>query len=383
MVRGPPSSKGSAQAKQCQTWLQILLHSNKKEPTQETLSEYFLQECMRQPKVFVIFLLQLEKGLRTLRSTKRKHLAWQYLHILSPICERFSLAEEKDVLDALCFRIAEPKHAKTAEKIVSRYKKQSGVLLQRIGESLHTVLQSKSFAHTLQGRFKNPWSIWRKLNGRAAGNPLNLKDIFAFRIILRKNNTSECYEVLHLLHDRFRPIPGNFKDYISIPKINGYQSIHTVLHDILPDFKLPVEIQIRTKAMHEFAEHGLASHWIYSRRKHTALLDEKERRFLRHVKEMQPKTEEKKICCLTPAGDVHILPEGSSIIDFAYRIHTDIGDRLVCAYVHGRQQTAEYAVQEGDRIEILVADEKCVCQKWLQFSITPYAHRRIYEQNRS
>ncbi len=362
----------------------MLQFANTNEQTTETLSQYFFQESTRQPQVFLTFLMQFQKRLGALSSSKRKHLAWQYLHILSPICERLSLSEEKDVLDALCFAITQPKHARAAQAILNKYKKQSALLLKRIEQSLRVVLKSQSFAHTLQGRFKNPWSIWRKLNGRAAGNPLNLKDIFAFRIILTEHIINNCYEVLHLLHDRFRPLPGNFKDYINIPKINGYQSIHTVLHGILPDFNLPVEIQIRTKVMHEFAEHGMASHWIYSRRKHATLLDKKERKFLRYVKEMLPKNEgQKTICCLTPTGDVCILPERSSIIDFAYRIHTDIGHRLLCARVNGKLKDARYAIQEGDRIEILTADEKCVCKEWLQFCITPYARKRIHEHTRS
>lgn len=367
--------------RRCEQCLQFFARANTDPRNRTLLTEYLFNTFAPSPETLYAFLLFLKQELHATPRTKQtKHIATHYLRTLSPLCERFGIFEEKNVLDALCFKITEPQHYRGVESVLSRYRRTSAKVIAEVTAILQRLLESAGHACTIEGREKHLYSIYRKIQRKRSTSPLALQDIFAFRIILHGNATEECFAVLNLLHDHFEPVVSDFKDYITIPKINGYQSIHTILNRVIPDLDLPIEVQIRTQAMHEFAEKGLASHWLYARDKHTELLSEKDQKLVAHFLFLsEAAARERTIYCLSPAGDLVKLPDGSTVIDFAYQIHTEIGNHARAARVNGSPQEISYRIREGDIVEVLTAKKKQVRDAWLQFAVTSSTRRKIHE----
>ncbi len=321
------------------------------------LSAYFMRCFGADPEHLYTFIRFLEQHCAELRRTpkEQRQVARRYLQILSPLSERFGFFEEKERMDTLCFRITEPKQFREMSATLSRYRQRSRGVIRRISAILERLLKSTGQAYVLQGRYKNLYSVRRKLElkGRMH-SPLQLHDIFAFRIILDTQNDADCFGIVNMLHDTFQPIPGKFKDYITIPKINGYQSLHTILNGVISDLDLPIEVQIRTRAMHEFAEQGIASHWLYAHQKRTQWITRREEQLMSHFASLSKEaSREDVVHCITPRGDILRMPAGCTILDVAYRIHTDIGNRASGALVDDRPRSVHHLVQEGDRVQIL------------------------------
>jgi GTP diphosphokinase / guanosine-3',5'-bis(diphosphate) 3'-diphosphatase len=342
-----------------QRWLQFLTVANDRDQNRELLGEYFFSHVLLSPGRLALFLRLLKKHVRTLRSeAERRSIAAKYLDVLSPVCERFGLFEEKERMDSYCFQIIDPEAYRQAETLLSAYRTKSKKTVASVIKRLHTLLNEHGVRHQIQGRYKNVYSVYRKLQKkRRYTNALSLQDIFAFRIIVTGAHTEQCYEVLNLLHDQFYPIADSFKDYISIPKINGYQSIHTILNRVVTGLNLPAEVQIRTQAMHDFAEHGLASHWLYASNKRSKVLTQKERKLVDHFISMSKSVyKEHAVFCVSPKGDVYKMPSGSTVRDFAYQIHTTLGQKARGALINGKSGALGSRIQDGDRIAILKDD---------------------------
>lgn len=341
---------------------------------------YFFDRFAELPKMFYLFMLFFKDKLLGARNAKhKKRLANQYLNTLSSLCERFGFFEEKHALDDLCFKIFNPKKYHAIDILLVRYKQQSGKLIDRIVEIFEKTLKEKGYSCVVKGRYKNIYSVSRKMQKRLGSNVLMLNDIFAFRIISKKNSIRLCFEILNLLHDKFSPISGFFKDYITIPKINGYQSIHTGLDGVLPDLDLPIEVQIRTMPMDDFAERGLAAHWIYAEKKQSKLITEKEKKLVKYFSTLSQSHQNTMVYFFSYQGDLFSLEKGSSVLDFAYHIHTEVGHRLKTAIVNSKKQPFSYAIQEGDRIELLLADAPNVDDHWNSFVHTAHAQKKISE----
>lgn len=367
-------------------WLKFLTCSNAQQVNTDTLSEYFLRNFGATPQRLYDFLQFLHYHMRYLKKAEdREWLARQYLRILSPLCERFSLFEEKERMDTLCFRITEPEKYREMAALLSRYRSRSRSVIRRIFSILRSLLERTGQSYELQGRYKSLYSVHRKLQMKGSyQSPLHLSDIFAFRIILRTKGDAECFEILNLLHDTFHPIPGKFKDYITVPKINGYQSLHTILNGVIDDLDLPIEVQIRTEAMHQFAQQGVAAHWLYARSKRVQRITEKEQQLMLHFASLSKQAErEELVYCLTPGGDVLRMPAGCTILDVAYRIHTEIGDRASGAIVNGQPRAMRAPVRAGDQIHIVTASSPQVTEKWLTHATLPHTRRTIYAHTRS
>ncbi len=338
-----------------ESWMRLLASARPTRRNDETLTTFFLRECGGDPAIFATFLRIFKETLHSLPTAERVAVSQQYLRVVSLLCERFGLFAEKEDLDTTCFHEMDPKSFAKTEALLEKYKHRSRRTVADVIATLQELLKKKGHRVSIVGRYKHLYSINKKLVTKGYSSPLHLQDIFAFRIIVEKNDAQECFDILNLLHDRYMPVSERFKDYVSIPKVNGYQSIHTVLNGVLPDLDLPVEIQIRTRAMDEFAEHGLASHWLYSRSKRTQLLSVRERQLLEHYQSLSQDLSASGglICCLTPAGDVLDLPEGSTVTDFAYRIHTELGNMAEGALVNGAKVGRDYRLRQADSVRVV------------------------------
>ncbi|KKW36694.1 MAG: (P)ppGpp synthetase I, SpoT/RelA [Candidatus Peribacteria bacterium GW2011_GWB1_54_5] len=381
MASKTTSGKKDTQGLQYQRWISFLTCVRDTPQNQDLLLQYFLEQFLGAPELFYEFLFTLQKKLELGRKkTVKEQLAREYLRVLSPLCERFGMFEEKETLDHLCFRIAYPTAYREVEQVLSKYQKTAEHTIQKILRILRTLLKKEHFTCTVKGRYKNVYSIYQKMQKKRYVSPIALNDIFAFRIIVKSNDAEKCFEIINLLHDYFHPSVDRFKDYISVPKVNGYQSIHTTLRGVIPDFDLPVEIQVRTEMMDGFADRGIASHWIYSRNKKTSLLTEPERKLLDHYTSLSERLQqERNVYFFSFEGDINKLPEGSSVLDFAYRIHTEIGNHAKAALVNGKEQPVHYRINEGDRIRILTAESLQVSGQRLSCVHTSLARRKIHE----
>jgi GTP diphosphokinase / guanosine-3',5'-bis(diphosphate) 3'-diphosphatase len=366
---------------QFKKWRGFLLFINDEPLNRDLIMSYFFERFADNPKVFYNFILYIKRNIQVCREKEEKvSLSNRYLSILSPLCERFSFFKEKLLLDDLCFKIIDPEAYSELDRKLAKYKQQSKKVIAKILSSLNELLRHGNYKYELKGRYKNIYSIYKKLQKKPHRNILDLHDIFAFRIILKNNSIDECFEIVNLLHDRFKPIVSFFKDYITIPKINGYQSLHTGLNDLIPNLDLPVEVQIRTQAMNDYADKGLATHWLYAIHKKSALVSEKEQKLLHYISAIGlTRRREKNIYFFSYKGDIFKIGEGATVLDFAYMIHSDIGNKTKAALVNGKKQDPYYRLQDGDRVQIVTSYRKKVKKEWLSHVTTRHAYKQIKE----
>ncbi len=364
----------------CKKWLAFLLFVNRETKNQDYLFDFFFEEFTKSPKTFYMFLLFLQNEIRSAQRLKheRREMAKMYLRILLPLTERFGFFEERDVLNDLSFMLVNPKMYHLINKELLNYKKRSRRVIEDIQSRLMQTLSNAKYKCDISGRYKNVYSIYRKTLKYKTEDISSLKDIFAFRIIIHKNSIDACYRVLNMLHDRFVPVPKMFKDYITIPKINGYQSLHTGLNNIIPDLDIPAEIQIRTQVMNDFAEKGLAAHWVYTKEKKSQLLNAKEKTLMQYLTFFPYSPLDKEYTYFfTFNGDICRLQKGSTILDFAYSIHSDFGSRTVSALVNGKQKDLSYEIGEGDIIELIQGKKTVVNEQWLSITKNTSTRKKI------
>lgn len=337
-------------------WYDVLLFFNDKLTNRELITDYFFEHFVQAPEKFYEFIHFFKKKLlKPRKKTEKIKAAKRYLQIISFLCERFGFCEEKRELDDICFKISDPKNYRKMTKELSAYQKKSEATISSILDILQNVLRQKNYRCFIKGRYKNIYSIYKKMEKKQRRKIQNLVDIFAFRIITEKNSTEQCFEILNLLHDTFYPVANYFDDYISVPKVNGYQSLHTGLTKILPNLDIPVEIQIRTPEMDTFAEKGLAAHWVYGKTKKASVPNEREKKISDYFSHLSRATEhEKMIYCFSYKGDVMKMKRGSTILDFANRIHTELPKRARAALVNGDKKKIHYQIQDGDQIKLLL-----------------------------
>ncbi len=333
-------------------WIDFLKNTADGEKNQRLLAQYFGQSFLQTPEDIAPFLRVLSSTIAKSTPADRKKMSERYLTVLSPLCERFGVFEEKARMDTLCFRVSNPESFKEVNNLLESYKVVARRLVPRITRILKELIEENRYSCVVGGRFKHSYSIHKKMRMKGKRLP-SLFDIFAFRVVLTKQGSDVCFDVLNLLHDRFTPIPSRFKDYITVPKVNGYQSLHTILNNVVPELDLPIELQIRTSAMHDFAEHGIAAHWMYAKDKKTKLVSEKEFKLMDHLKSMQH--HDQRVYCFTPKGDLQALPIGATMRTFAHAIHSHVGRNAVSALVNDQPASLDAAVQEGVRIRIVTA----------------------------
>lgn len=358
-------------------------------------------ESLRQAENFRKFLLAMSNDIRVLlvkladrlhnmrtinfikNPDKRRRIALETMEIYAPLAERIGMHEMKDELEHISFTEIDPE---AFDSIVARLTymiEESPTLEKEMCEAMMAVLEENGIEGRVSSRTKRPYSIWRKME-RNGVTFEQLSDVMAFRIIVPDVET--CYRMLGIIHQKWPCVPGRFKDYISIPKRNFYRSIHTT---VIGPHNGRLEIQLRTERMHREAEYGVAAHWEYKQDDKSVhgeqyrwmqelleILDEAEspEEFLKHTK---LNMFQDKVFCFTPKGELVSLPMGSTPVDFAYQVHTEVGERCVGSKVNGRMVPLRHTLMNGDQVEILTSDAQTPSPRWESFVVTGKARSAI------
>jgi len=337
-------------------------------------------------RVLLVKLADRLHNMRTLHfiasEDKRRRIARETMEIYAPLAERIGMYEFMTEMQTLAFREVEPDAYASISKRLEQLHTGGGDLIDRIGRGLKAHLEAQAIGAEVQGREKHPYSIWRKMAERHVSFE-QLSDVMAFRCVV--DDVEDCYRTLGVIHQRWPMVPGRFKDFISTPKRNGYRSLHTT---VIHDENMRIEIQIRTREMHAKAEHGLAAHWAYKEGKaaaeapHPWIDDLVE--ILEHAGSAEELLEhtrmamyQDRIFAFTPKGELIQLPKGATPVDFAYAVHTDLGDQTVGAKVNGRVMPLRTPLDNGDQVEILVSKAQHPQPAWLSFVVTGKARAKI------
>jgi len=329
-------------------------------------------------RVILVKLSDRLHNMKTLGSmpvAKKKRIARETLDIYAPIANRLGINRMKIELEDLGFMHLHPYRYRVLENALKKSKGSQRQIVKRISEEFSKAMTEEGIAGQVFGREKHLYSIYRKMNEKKRALS-DIVDVYGFRIIVDDANT--CYQTLGLIHALYKPMPGRFKDYIAIPRINGYQSLHTTLFG---PKGLPLEVQIRTREMDRVAEAGVASHWLYKADEKTdATPQRRAREWLANLAEIQQSgTSEEflesvkvdlfpdKIYVFTPKGDIMPLPKGATTVDFAYAVHTDIGNRCVSAKIDRGLVPLRTPLQNGQTVEIITARGAKPNPNWLTF----------------
>lgn len=355
-------------------------------------AENFRKLLLAMSKDLRVLLVKLADRLHNMRTIKhmrpekQQQKAHETMDIFAPLAGRMGMQWMRDELEDLSFHVLNPEGRNSIMRRFVKLRKQSGDVIPKITDDIREVLRKSNVEARVIGREKKPYSIWRKMKEKKESFS-RLSDIYGFRIVT--DDEDDCYKVLGAVHRRWAAVPGRFKDYISQPKSNGYRSIHTTVSG--RDGKR-VEVQIRTRAMHEVAEAGVAAHWSYKNGERvenpfavdpfTWLTDLTERfeasdnndEFLEHVK-MEMFSDQ--VFCFTPKGDVIKLPRGATPIDFAYAIHTRFGARCVGAKVDGQRVPLWTRLRNGQTVEIITAEGQKPQATWIDIVETGRAKSAI------
>lgn len=337
-------------------------------------------------RVLLIKLADRLHNMRTLhflkKPEKRARIAKETLDIYAPLAERIGMQEVKTELEEIAFAEL---HKEAHDSIVARLnflREQGNNLVPKIIEQLKKDMQDNGIEATITGREKSPYSIWRKMQQKNASFE-QLSDIMAFRICVK--DIASCYQALGIVHSKYHMVPRRFKDYISTPKPNGYQSIHT---GVIGPENTRIEIQIRTTEMHEIAEKGVAAHWAYKQGERAVGKNFRWIRELLEILEQASNPEEflentklemynDQVFCFTPKGDLIGLPMNSTPVDFAYAVHSTVGDTCVGAKINGEIRPLRTILQNGDQVEILTSKAQHPSTEWERFVVTGKAKAAI------
>lgn len=371
---------------------QLNFSQDKMELQAENLRKMFLAMA-KDIRVILIKLADRLHNLRTLQyqtPAKQIEKARETMDIYSPIAHRLGISKIKVELDDLSLQYLEPEKFKELKAEIDERLEERETFIENIVHDVKECIDEADIQADINGRVKHFFSIYKKMVNQ--NKTLDqIYDIFAVRIIVE--SVRDCYAALGIIHEKYKPIPGRFKDYIAMPKSNMYQSLHTTL---ISKSGQPFEIQIRTYDMHKTAEYGIAAHWKYKENLSGTTQDKEEEKlsWLRQILEWQRDTEDNKefmsavktdldlfaeqVYCFTPNGDVKNLPAGSTPIDFAYSIHSAVGNKMVGARVNGRQVPVTYTLQNGDRVEIVTSqNSKGPSRDWLSIVKSAQARNKI------
>ncbi|MBI4206932.1 MAG: bifunctional (p)ppGpp synthetase/guanosine-3',5'-bis(diphosphate) 3'-pyrophosphohydrolase, partial [Betaproteobacteria bacterium] len=333
-------------------------------------------------RVILIKLADRLHNMRTLEAVeppKRRRIARETLEIYAPIANRLGLNSIYQELEDLSFKHLFPDRYRVLAKAVKAARGNRREVVSKVLESMKRRLRDNKLDAQVHGREKHLYSIYRKMREKHLSFAQVL-DVFGFRIIVK--DVHACYIALGALHGLFKPIPGKFKDYVAIPKANGYQSLHTTLFG---PFGTPLEVQIRTTEMHKIAEAGVASHWLY-KSFDTSLSDlqKKTHQWLQSLLQMQSESGDSveflehlkvdlfpdEVYVFTPRGQIMALPRGATAVDFAYAVHTDIGNRCVAVKINQELMPLRTELKNGDRVEVITAAHARPNPLWLNFVVT-------------
>ena len=338
-------------------------------------------------RVLLVKLADRLHNMRTLNFIdnvdKRQRIAAETMDIYAPLAERIGMHGMKNELEDLAFEELSPDARKSIIKRLDFLRQKGGDIVSRIIIELEKTLSNSGIKATIEGREKTPYSVWDKMQKQDVGFE-QLSDIMAFRVIV--DSIEDCYSTLGIVHGAYSVVPGRFKDYISTAKPNGYQSLHT---GVFGPERQRIEMQIRTSEMHEIAKQGVSAHWNYKQRGSSKiepqyrwlreLLDilehaDEPEEFLEHTKLEMFKDQ---VFCFTPRGDLINLPRGATPVDFAYAVHSEVGDKCVGAKINGRMMPLRSDLLNGDQVEIITSKAQTPSPTWENFAITGKARARV------
>jgi RelA/SpoT family (p)ppGpp synthetase len=369
------------------TKLDLIKFKSREEAQAESFRKMLLA-MVRDIRVILVKLADRTHNMRTLEAMplpKRRLVARETLEIYAPIADRLGLYSIKIELEELGFKALYPQRYRVIEKELKRARGNQKQFVGKIADALRASLAKGGIQAQVEGREKHLFSVYRKM--RKKGVPLNeIVDVYGFRIVVDTVDTA--YRALGIVHGLYKPMPGRFKDYVAIPRINGYQSLHTTLFG--PN-GVPLEVQIRTVDMHRVAETGIAAHWKYKTGERLgSAQQDRAREWLNQLMQMQDagNSEEflesvkvdlfpDKVYVFTPKGEILRLPRGATAVDFAYAVHTDVGNRCVAAKVDRRLVPLRTALRNGQTVEIITAKGATPNPAWMGFVASAKARAAI------
>ena len=367
--------------------------TDKLEVQAENLRKMFLAMA-KDIRVILIKLADRLHNMRTLqfmRPEKQVEIAKETLDIYAPLAQRLGISKIKTELDDLALKYSKPETFDDLVCQINERKTEREEFVEQIVTEVAHHMENANIKAEVKGRVKHFFSIYKKMVNQDKTVD-QIYDLFAVRIIV--DSVKDCYAALGVIHEMYTPVPGRFKDYIAMPKPNMYQSLHTTL---MSSVGQPFEIQIRTEEMHKTAEYGIAAHWKYKEsndgKKSVATQEEEKLSWLRQILEWQQDTDNREflsllkggldlfaedVYCFTPNGDVKTLPNGSTPVDFAYSIHSAVGNKMVGARVNGKLVNIDYQIQNGDRVEVLTSqNSKGPSRDWLNIVKSTQARNKI------
>ena len=340
-------------------------------------------------RVLLVKIADRLHNMRTIKAIpkieKRQRIAQETMEIYAPLADRMGMHRIRDELEDLSFEILNNEARELIKNKLDEIKSDKKDLFESLSFELSEILNDNHINAEIHGREKTPFSIWRKVQKKRISLE-QITDIIGFRITL--STVDECYKTLGIFHKKWNCIPGKFKDYISSPKINGYKSLHT---SVIGSNKKPIEIQIRTHEMHEFAERGVASHWKYKSSEKFNSLSWKEYDWLKDLVEIIEKNEnpehsyeytklqmfQENVFCFTPKGSVIKLPKDATPIDFAYAVHTKIGNTAIGCEINGNKSELQEVLRNGDRVNIITSKNQSPSLHWIPTTKTGKARAAI------
>jgi RelA/SpoT family (p)ppGpp synthetase len=339
-------------------------------------------------RVMLLKLADRQHNMQTLESlpaAKQTRIARETLEIYAPIANRLGVYTMKTELEELGFRYSYPFRYKVLERAVRKAQGNQRQIVRRTSVRLEAALSEAGIEAKVRGRQKNLYSIYRKMSTKQRSLS-EIADVFGFRLIV--DSPDSCYRALGIVHALYKPMPGRFKDYIAIPRVNGYQSLHTTLFG--PN-GIPLEVQIRTEEMDRIAERGVAAHWQYKATDKRAIPPQmRAREWLSSITEMESAANSEefmeqvkvdlfpdKVYVFTPKGDIMRLPRGATCVDFAYAVHTDVGNRCVAAKIERRLVPLRTQLESGQTVEIITAAGAHPNPRWVNFVTTAKARTSI------
>ena len=403
IIKMNPDSSGIILSESIQLYHRLLkvhrIPFSSKKKLQAELAIRMLLTMMADVQLLTVFLvLQLQKleSMMSLSKDEQEATSWTALHIYAPLAGRLGIFWIKSELEDRAFRYLEYENYQNLKKKIARKRSERSDSVERISNNIQKMLNQAGISHEVQGRYKRFYSIFQKLD-RVDNDFERIKDLIAFRVLVK--NVDECYAALSFIHESWTPVKNRFKDYISNPKPNGYQSLHTTVMGINdePSSKpRPIEIQIRTHEMHHMAEYGVAAHWLYKEKRNKyneKKADQFAESFLEKINsdgegKLSPVANlySDKIYVITPAREIIELPQSASPLDFAYAIHTEVGNRTIAAKANGIITSLDSSLYSGDEVEILTSSRQEPRKEWLAFVKTRHARNKIkhalHEKNR-
>ena len=354
-------------------------------------AETFLKMILGMASDLRVILVKLADRLHNMQTLehlspeKRVEVARETLEIYAPIANRLGIGAIKGQLEDLSFRYVEPEQYELLSREVEARLKNSRGIVEEIQHRIESSLSSAGVESQVRGRVKRLYSIWSKMK-RQGIEIAQLYDVLAFRIVCRE--VKDCYAILGLIHQAWRPVPGRFKDYIAMPKPNFYQSLHTT---VMGEKGTPFEVQVRTYEMDLVAERGIAAHWRYKEGRLDASPEDSRFDWLRRLADLRSEVSDPRqflnslkvdlypdeVYTFSPKGKVFAFPRGATPVDFAYRIHSDIGAHCVGARVNGKLVPLKSLLQNGDWVEILTSPAAKPSRDWLSFAVTSRARNKI------